>query len=1468
MSSNERGARNPHAVILTAIPLEYQAVRQVKAGTWEGSQWEEEEGPNGLPVAFRTFRGKGGRPLRVAVAQSPKMGATAATNTLLSLVQKYGPRCVAMSGVCAGHPKKTNLGDVIAAERLFFHDTGKKLPEEFQHDLETYNLREDWKVALENFPFKERFREEPWWGSRPVPYEWQENWVLAKLHEGIEDPASLPECAVWCQQWETVIDSLWKEGHLEEGTLRLTDKGRKRIGAILIRHRNRLPDPSPSETLIPFKVQVAPMGSGSPVVEDEKIWTTTAAYMRKTLGVEMEAAALGALAQAQRDYKLDALVMKGVMDFANAGRDDHFKEFAARASAECLIAFLREQLDVEVEPDIDDLLVPGFGTLPENPPPSALLNARYEVVPFHERGREELLSELDRWCDEGTSIAVWLIHAEGGAGKTRLAIEWTRRRQARGWAAGFLAKEVPGDWFKRLCGLSQPVLVVIDYAESRSDLREALMRILRYAQQEGTGRLQRIRILLLARNDGDWWQSLRQHDTALGAWLDVTPPRLLPPLVQETTEREQVFHEAAERFANKQGKEYVKRAPLPLTDHHFERVLYLHMAALASVEGLVFEVNTLMEVILDHEERFWEVRAQQGDVTRSLQRSLARQMVAAATLRGGFADASSASTVAGLLLRRTPSSDEQALLLLLQRIYQRTGTIPDVFLPALEPDLLGEGMVCRVASPKLKGERVPDDWINRVFPAKEEQRVIRTGLEVLGRASATQPLVVRPWIERLLTQPFQQRARLALEAAKAIGLRTAFSVLGDILADRLEVDGDATLVHELEAVGIPDSTVSLRRVAEWASRRLLGALPASEDSRVLAEKAQLLSKWSTQLSKLGRREEALQAMREAVELYRKLATHNPDDFRLNLAGYLNNLGNRLSELGRREEALQATREAVEAYQTLAQSNPNVPQPNLALSLSNLSTMLSEQGRHEEALQTMREVVEAFQTLAKNNADAFLPYFVASLNNLGARLSELGRHEEALQTTRDAVDAYQALAQSNPDAFQPDLAGSLNNLGAMLGKLGRYEEALQAMRDAIGVYQALATRHPDAFRPYLAASLKNLGTILSELGRHEEALQTTRDAVEIYQALAMRHPDAFRAYLALSLNHLGNRLIELGQSEKALQTMRQVVKSYQSLSQSNPDTFLAYLTLNIKLGNRLIELSRSEEALQAMCEAVEIYQAMETHPPKAFQSYLALSLNNLSNRFDELDQREEALQATREAVKLWREVATRNPDDFRSELAGSLHNLGVRMSELERHEEALQAMRETVEVWRELAKSNPDDFRPYLAMSLNNLGNGLSELGRHEEALEATREAVDAYQVLAHNNPDAFQPDLAMSLNNLGAMLSKLGQREEALQATHEAVELRRELATRHPDDFRPYLAGSLKNLSNRLRELGRHEEALQAMREAIENIWPFFERLPPAFARKTAAILQQLQTLYKDLQRPLPPELQERLATFARLTST
>jgi tetratricopeptide (TPR) repeat protein/nucleoside phosphorylase len=1240
------------------------------------------------------------------------MAGVAAANALLPLVEAYQPRCIAMCGVCAGHPGKTNLGDVVAADRLFFHDLGKREPGGMKNDLQTYNLREDWKVALEHFDFAGRFRNEQWWLKRPVPYEWQENWVLAMLHQEVADPASHPGHEVYCPQWEKVIESLWRSGHVQDGTLTITEEGRKRIGKFLIKHRNRLPDLSPTGEVLPFKVHVAPMGSGNQVIEDKAIWDSLTESMRKTAGLEMEAATIGAIAHSQRDKRLEPLVMKGVMDFANQGRDDNFKKFAGRASAECLLAFLREQLDVETVPGVDDLLVSGTAELPETPPPSALLNALYEVIPFHEKGRESILIELTRWSEEGPPVAVRLLHAEGGVGKTRLAIEWSRRRKAQGWAAGFLPKEVPEDWFERLWACGQHVLVVIDYAESHTALRSLLLRVLRYAQQEFPGSPHRIRLLLLARNAGDWWQSLRQFDVALGAWLGSTPPHELEPLAPQLAERDSVFHEAAERFANKRGRAYQRRAAVPLTDARFERVLYIHMAALASVEGLEFAAHTLMDVVLDHEERFWEKRAELDDVKRSFQRSMARQLVAAATLRGGFADLEAAVRVMERLFRRaTLSADEQELLWLVHRVYQRQGTKSLAFLPALEPDLLGEGMVLRVASPKQEEERLPADWIARVFPFTEEAECVEKGFEVLGHASAVSAEVVRPWIERLLAGSLHQRAVLALVAAKAVGLRTAFSALGNVLAEQLEAQGDARLARELEAVGLPKSAVSLRRVAVWVSRTLLHALERADEEVALPERA---------LHQL-------------------------------------NLSSRLLELGRREEALTPAQEAVKASRVLVQKYSVAFQPNLAMSLTTLGVVLGELGRGEEALAATQEAVDTYRVLVQGSPDAFLPYLAIGLNNLGVKLSELGRSEEALAATQEAVALHRALAQRNPDAFQPNLALGLSNLSLRLSELGRGEEALAPVQEAVDAYRVLIQRHPDAFLPDLAMGLTNLGVRLSEIGRGEEALAATQEAVDAYRALAQRNPDAFQSDLAGNLSNLGGTLSKFGRREEALAPAQEAVEVYRVLVQKYSDAFQPKLAISLTtLGVVLSELGRGEEALAATQEAVALHRALAQRNPGAFQPNLANSLSNLSLRLIELGRGEEALAATQEAVAQHRALVQRNPDAFQPGLGISLNNLGVDFIELGRREEAVTATQEAVETYLVLAQRNPDAFQPGLADSLSNLGGMLSELGRTEEALAAFEGALDNIWPYFKRHPLAF-------MTNVGRMFRRLLQIHEALQ---------------------------------------------------------------------------------------------------------
>ena len=128
--------------------------------------------------------------------------------------------------------------------------------------------------------------------------------------------------------------------------------------------------------------------------------------------------------------------------------------------------------------------------------------------------------------------------------------------------------------------------------------------------------------------------------------------------------------------------------------------------------------------------------------------------------------------------------------------------------------------------------------------------------------------------------------------------------------------------------------------------------------------------------------ETLDQLKKAVELVlsRGDVALVPD-----LARNLTNLGVRLGDLGRREEALSVMQEAVVFYRRLAEQRPEVFVADLAGSLNDLSEILSGLGRCEAALEVAEEAVAIRRDLAKSRPEACLPDLAMSLNNLGNRL---------------------------------------------------------------------------------------------------------------------------------------------------------------------------------------------------------------------------------------------------------------------------------------------------------------------------------------------------------------------------------------------------------------------------------------------------------------------------------------------------
>jgi nucleoside phosphorylase len=1431
-------------LIVTALKLEYDAVLKVETGARPGSAWEKLPTPTGLEAAVRTFQTVDGRPLRVAVSRSLGMGEREATNAAVPLIKDYKPSCLAMIGVCAGRRGEVELGDVIIADRLWTYDIGQHVVERDESsgqevervkgDMLTYNLKPRWVHPAESFMPP---ADSSWLAERPNSYEAQMDWVLAQCVKGA-DPSQHPDSQRRCPNWDVVMELLWKKRQwLQDGTLELTEEGRRYIERQLLKYRGALLEPKP------FKVHVAPIGSGSKVEKDPKIFEKLSGSMRKVLGLEMEAAAIGAMARLQEIP--DMIVMKAVMDFADSEKSDHFKTFAARASAECLIAFLRENFAEPDSDDFKDILQPGTAAPPKYSNPSALLNARHEIVPFYEEGRSSLLEDLQQWCDATEKpVSIRLFHGAGGMGKTRLFIEWSKRLSGKHWRAGFLPDPVNTAHLERLVGSGRAALIIIDYAESRQDLKK-LLEIA--ARRPTTGNLGPLRVVLLARTVGDWWRSLQEGTGPLAGLLKERLPTRVGALAQEPGKRAQIFLRAVEHFAGLLKLAPPQRSIPDLTDPLFDRALYILMAALATVQGWPVRTKVLMKEALKHEARFWRNHLQHLQLGDSQWRSYSLKTwraVMALTLRGGASSESEAEQ----LLDQVNGSMDGWLLALLRDLYP--GTRPGSYLSGMEPDLLGETAVLYTL--RRPGAQA-GSLLRRVF-ADDETGAVRTGLEMLGRLSVKHPRSSNQWVDQVLAQNLVTRAVPALEAAKVLGSKMAYSVLGTRLANILKRQGTAELAKQLEAAGLPEHTISLREAAVWVTETLLSELrtvieskPAF-DTKLFARRAQLLNHLGIRKRNVGQRQEALAATLEAVSLHRRLAKAHPEAFLPALANSLTNLGNSQRNVGRRQEALAATLEAVSLHRRLAETHPEVFLPDLAMSLTNLGAMQSDVGQRQEALAATLEAVSIRRRLAEAHSETFLPDLATSLTILGVMQSNVGQRQEALATTLKAVSIRRRLAETHPEAFLPALANSLTTLGNRQRDVGRRQEALAATLEAVSLYRRLAEAHPETFLPDLAMSLNNLGAMQRDAGQRQEALAATLEAVSLHRRLAEAHPEAFLPALAMSLTNLGNSQCDMGQRQEALAATLEAVSLHRRLAETHPEAFLPDLanTLN-NLGTMQRDVGQRQKALAATLEAVSLHRRLAEAHPEAFLPALAMSLTNLGIRQSDVGQRQEALAATLEAVSLYRRLAEAHPETFLLDLAMSLNNLGTMQRDAGQRQEALAATLEAVSLYRRLAETHPEAFLPNLAMSLNNLGNSQCDVGQRQEALAVTLEAVSLHRRLAEIHGKAFLPDLANSLTNLGIRQGDVGQRQEALAATLEAISIHRRLAEAHPEAFLPALAMSLTNLGIRQSDVGQQQEALAATLEAVSLYRRLAEAHPETFLPNLAMNLTNLGAMQGDV---------------------
>jgi tetratricopeptide (TPR) repeat protein len=744
-------------------------------------------------------------------------------------------------------------------------------------------------------------------------------------------------------------------------------------------------------------------------------------------------------------------------------------------------------------------------------PPSTLLRAQHRVVPFRDRERE--LGDLEFWCTTHKRVRVRLYTGDGGIGKTRLLSEFCSLRQGHGWTAGFLSRDASVqqervNWTAALSA-SGPTIIVVDYAETR----DATLRfILKAAYEAAASDGPPIRIVLLARGLGDWWERLKGGPDGVGSLLEgpLTDATSLAPSLKQPASRREAFLEAAKHFALALSMSTPSNIPstLDLDSQPFDRVLFVHLAALLVVLGITpqsvgaeashDDVGTaalLLDGLLTREKFQWRERLvgigvefAKDEIVRGLTRTMARVTLGqpAGTLGEAVALLSSDPALGDL-----STAAHNALARTLHELYGRR-----YWIDPIEPDLLGERLIQRAIEDE--GHII----LSTTFAAERSPETRTAAFVVLSRLARWQPVGGVALLHQALEDRLQWLIFDAIEASIQTG-----GPLGDVLAQQLESFPDSVVAHKIADLVLSNAT-SLGVLNVVALRQAVESAREAGDRESLAR---YLSNLGNRLLYIGERDEAINVSEEAARIeWTQLAEYGGNEHTLAVA--LNNLGGVYRAAGHFDEALHAFQEAVRFFVSHGELEPGLA----AMAYQNYGLILGTFGRNDEAVLVLGRAVAEYLRLRILKLRHVEDGLIHARMNLATALARSDRFDLSRRVGYRAIQTVRDLSNTNPDVYEPQLAHHLATMSVIENAVKDFGLSEHLGEESIAIYSALESRFPGRFMEGLSLALHNQSKILFERGRNDEAHRVCVRAAQLRRTLASNHPRRFVPLLSTTL----------------------------------------------------------------------------------------------------------------------------------------------------------------------------------------------------------------------------------------------------------------------------------------------------------------------------------------------------------------
>ena len=253
---------------------------------------------------------------------------------------------IIMTGICAGDKTKTNLGDIIIADKIFIYGSGSiEDTNNLKPETNFHSLKNSIKQNLDNIAgYKEEILRSIK-TTKPISDEYRKSWFLCyyyyqKNGKNFESISQQSFDQIIGNRNKIIVEKLIKSGLILDNVkkIELSFDGEKFVNSI---------NPGRNPNLIKEEQQtniiINPIASVLNVFKDQVILEKIHNIDRKAISIDMEGFVFYKIMNEENTGKIKFLLVKGVSDYADSEKDDQFHDYAAQASASYALEYIKRE---------------------------------------------------------------------------------------------------------------------------------------------------------------------------------------------------------------------------------------------------------------------------------------------------------------------------------------------------------------------------------------------------------------------------------------------------------------------------------------------------------------------------------------------------------------------------------------------------------------------------------------------------------------------------------------------------------------------------------------------------------------------------------------------------------------------------------------------------------------------------------------------------------------------------------------------------------------------------------------------------------------------------------------------------------------------------------------------------------------------------------------------------------------------